>query len=56
MGSDDGNTELREHCRQVVKLTGLRQGHVEIHCHDGEPKNLHICDKSIKFETNKRGR
>jgi hypothetical protein len=35
---------------ELVKLSGLRQGHLEIHVHDGEVTAMPKIDKSIKFK------
>jgi hypothetical protein len=47
---NDKQSRVRELCGELVRLLGLRKGHVEIHCHDGDPKQVHIMDKSLKFE------
>jgi hypothetical protein len=38
----------------IKTVLGVRQGSVEIHCHRGEPKNIHVHDKSIKFDETQR--
>jgi len=48
--ADDDKTRVRELCGELVRILGLRQGHVEIHCHKGDPKQVHVMDKSLKFE------
>jgi hypothetical protein len=52
---DSAKTDLRDCCRKISRILGLTQGSIEIHCHKGEPKQLHIHDKSIKFEESKDG-
>ena len=47
---------LKELCVEIAKLLNIKQGSVEIHCHKGEPKHVHVHDKSIKFETNETQR
>lgn len=42
--------ELKGACARIAKILGVRQGSVEIHCYRGEPKQVHVHDKSIKFE------
>jgi len=49
-------TELHSLCQKIAKLIGLKQGSVEIHCFHGEPKEIHIHDKSIKFEVDKESK
>jgi len=51
--SDTIKSELKACCQRIAKLLGVRQGSVEIHCQNGEPKRLHVHDKSIKFEESK---
>lgn len=46
--------ELQEHSERIAKLLGVRQGSVEIHCHKGSPKQVHVHDKSIKFGDDKQ--
>ena len=43
-------SELKDLCQRIAKLLEVRQGSVEIHCHHGEPKHVHVHDKSIKFD------
>lgn len=47
-------TELKDLCSRIAKLLGVRQGSVEIHCHKGEPKQVHVHDKSINFDEKQR--
>jgi hypothetical protein len=51
--SETIKSELKDACTRIVKLLGLRQGSIEVHCHKGEPKQVHVHDKSIKFEDSK---
>jgi hypothetical protein len=53
---DDKQSRVRELCGELVRLLGLRKGHVEIHCHDGDPKQVHIIDKSLTFKDKQRTR
>ena len=48
--SETIKSELKDLCHRIAKLLGVRQGSVEIHYHKGEPKQVHVHDKSIKFE------
>ena len=41
--------ELQDLCQKVVSRLGVKQGSIEIHCYRGQPKEVHIHDKSIKF-------
>lgn len=54
MDASDKNTALQAHCREVVRLLGLTQGSVEIHCQQGEPKKVHVVHKEIEFRESKR--
>lgn len=45
--------ELRDLCERIAKLMRIRQGSVEIHCKNGEPKQVHLHEKSIRFEDDK---
>lgn len=47
--SDTIKSELKDLCKRIAKLLGVRKGSVEIHCYKGEPKEVHVCDKSIKL-------
>ena len=50
MVEEGTKSRIRDLCGELVRLLGLRQGHVEIHCHAGAPKQVHVMDKSLKFE------
>ena len=52
--TDTIKSELKDYCSRIAKLLGVRQGSVEIHCHHGEPKQVHVHDKSIKFGDDKQ--
>lgn len=41
---------MQELAEELVKLRGLRQGHLEIHVNDGEVAAMPMIDKSIKFK------
>lgn len=51
---DTAKKEVEDSCRKIAGILGLTQGSVEIHCHEGEPKSLHVHDKSIKFGDEKK--
>lgn len=53
---DDVRTRLQALCHEILKLVGLRQGHVEIHCYEGRPKKMDVIDKSIKFDETQESR
>jgi len=52
--TDTIKNELKDCCGRIVKLLKVKQGSVEIHCNQGEPKQVHVHDKSIKFDETKR--
>lgn len=52
--ADTIKNELKDCCGRIVKLLKVKQGSVEIHCYKGEPKQVHVHDKSIKFDETKR--
>jgi hypothetical protein len=53
--SETIKNELHSLCQKIAKLIGLKQGSVEIHCHKGKVAQMHVHDKSIKFEESKDG-
>lgn len=56
MTQEGTKSRIRDLCGELVRLLGLRQGHVEIHCHAGDPKHVQVVDrsKSMKFEEDKK--
>lgn len=40
---------VRDLAAKLASLMGLRQGHLEIHVHKGEPKSIITVDKSCKL-------
>lgn len=47
--SEETLNRMQNLAEELVKLAGLRQGHLEIHVHDGEVMTMPKIDKSIKF-------
>jgi hypothetical protein len=48
--TDERKSRITILCRELVGLLGLTQGSVEIHCHAGKPKQVHLHDKSLKLD------
>jgi hypothetical protein len=42
--------KVKEHAQAMLELLGLRQGHLEVHVHKGDVKEVTTVDKSLKFE------
>jgi hypothetical protein len=52
--SDGTLHRMHDLAAELLKLAGIRQGHIEIHAYDGEPTHIDRVDKSIKFKPEKR--
>ena len=50
--SETTKSELNVCCQRIVKLLRVKKGSIEIHCFQGEPTEIHVHDKSIKFKSN----
>ena len=50
MLTEAAKVNIKECCSKIAKILGLKQGSAEIHYHRGEPKEVHVHDKSIKFK------
>ena len=50
----ESKTRLVNICKELSDILGLTQGSIEIHCHHGKPKQVHIHDKSIKFDEDEK--
>ena len=51
--------QVKQLCRALATAFELVQGHIEIHIHQGEPRQVHVMDKSLKYteeEDNRRNR
>ena len=46
--------ELNRCCKRIAEILHVKKGSIEIHCYKGEPKQVHVHDKSIKFEESER--
>jgi len=46
----ESKTRLSNLCKELSEILGLTLGHIEIHYNHGKPKQVHIHDKSIKFD------
>ena len=42
--------KVKEHAQAMVDLLDLKQGHLEVHCHKGQAKDVVVVDKSIKLD------
>ena len=48
--------KVKEHGQALLNLLGLKHGHLELHVHQGDLKEVTTVDKSLKFEETSRGK
>lgn len=48
--SEETTNRIRDLADELLRLCGIRQGHIEIHAFNGEPDHIDLIDKSIKFK------
>lgn len=46
----EGICTVQELCVELARRLDFVQGHIEIHFHQGQPKEITRVDKSLKFD------